>query len=367
MKSKSYASAGLMLLAIIAGCSKGEESDAELSKLLVAPEGKRVVVFRPEGEPARSVRPLIPVTEPYIQVWTVKETASDALGRIGEEAVPSLVEALNHPDPDVREQAARALSLIGPKAVGAVPELIKLLDDESEPVRRQAARAWPDRTGSESGHPSIDPSARTQRTAAQHERVDAAGAQRSPPPGQPRLIRMTRGLEQLRRDALQICAGVAAVDSERLVCENVRVEGNQLHIGDDLLDLAGIRRIVAVGAGKAGAGMAAGLEAAFGSKLLAEKQVTGWLNVPADCVRTLSKIHLHAARPAGLNEPTAEGVAGSEQILQLVASLEPSDLCIALISGGGSALLPAPCAGITLADKQAVTRHLALAGATSAS
>jgi glycerate 2-kinase len=174
----------------------------------------------------------------------------------------------------------------------------------------------------------------------------------------------TRNFERLRRDALQIWrAGVAAVDSQRLVCENVRVEGNQLHIGDDVLDLAGIRRIVAVGAGKAGAGMAAGLEAALGPKLLAEKQVTGWLNVPADCVRTLSKIHLHAARPAGLNEPTAEGVAGSERILQLVAALEPTDLCIALISGGGSALLPAPCAGITLADKQAVTRHLSAAGA----
>jgi hydroxypyruvate reductase len=175
---------------------------------------------------------------------------------------------------------------------------------------------------------------------------------------------MTRGLETLRRDCLQIWrAGVAAVDSQRLVRENVRVEGNRLHIGDDLLDLARIRRIVAVGAGKAGAGMAAGLEQALGPKLLAEKQVTGWLNVPADCVRALSKIHLHAARPAGLNEPTAEGVAGSEEILKLVGALQPADVCIALISGGGSALLPAPAAGITLADKQAVTRHLSAAGA----
>ena len=175
---------------------------------------------------------------------------------------------------------------------------------------------------------------------------------------------MTRDLHTLRRNALQIWrAGVAAVDSERLVRETVQVEGNRLHIGDEVLDLTRIRRIVAVGAGKAGAGMAAGLEAALGPKLLTEMQVTGWLNVPADCVRTLSKIHLHAARPAGLNEPTAEGVAGSERILQLVSALEPSDLCIALISGGGSALLPAPCAGIMLSDKQAVTRHLSASGA----
>ena len=87
------------------------------------------------------------------------------------------------------------------------------------------------------------------------------------------------------------------------------------------------------------------------------------MNVPADCVRSLRKIHLHAARPAGVNEPTAAGVLGSEKILQLVASLEENDLCICLISGGGSALLPAPAKGITLAQKQAITQHLSGAGA----
>ncbi len=89
-----------------------------------------------------------------------------------------------------------------------------------------------------------------------------------------------------------------------------------------------------------------------------EKQLTGWVNVPADCVRPLRRIHLHAARPAGVNEPMPEGVAGAEKILQLVESLGPADLCLCLISGGGSALMPAPVAGITLADKLAVTRHL---------
>src|SRR5690606_18365572 len=46
------------------------------------------------------------------------------------------------------------------------------------------------------------------------------------------------------------------------------------------------------------------------------------------------------------------------------SSLEPDDLCIVLISGGGSALLPAPVAGVSLADKQAITRGLSRAGAT---
>jgi hydroxypyruvate reductase len=94
-----------------------------------------------------------------------------------------------------------------------------------------------------------------------------------------------------------------------------------------------------------------------------EKNLTGWVNVPADCVRPLQRIHLHPARLAGVNEPTAEGEAGAAEILRLVSSLGPEDLCLCLISGGGSALLPAPIEGITLADKLAVTRHLSAAGA----
>ncbi len=116
-------------------------------------------------------------------------------------------------------------------------------------------------------------------------------------------------------------------------------------------------RIVAVGAGKAGAGMAAGLEAALAGTPLAER-LTGWVNVPADCVRPLDRIHLHAARPAGVNEPTAEGVAGAEEILRRVGQLSADDLCLILISGGASALLPAPAPGLSLADKLAVTRLL---------
>jgi glycerate 2-kinase len=169
---------------------------------------------------------------------------------------------------------------------------------------------------------------------------------------------------ELRPDALAIWqAAVEAVRSDRLVRENLRVEGGLLVVGEQELPLDSIRRIAVVGAGKAGAGMAAGVEQTLGPRLLAEKQVSGWVNVPADCVRTLGRIHLHAARPAGVNEPTAEGVAGSERILEIVAALGPDDLCLCLLSGGGSALLPAPVPGLPLADKQAVTRHLSAAGA----
>ncbi len=173
-----------------------------------------------------------------------------------------------------------------------------------------------------------------------------------------------RSSAQLRRDALAIWwAGVEAVRSDRLVRENVRVEGKRLQIADESLELDAIGRIEVVGAGKAGAGMAAGLEAALGAPLMRDKRLDGWIHVPADCVRKLQHIKLHAARPAGVNEPTAEGVAGSREMLRRVAALGPDDLCIALISGGGSALLPDPIDGVTLEDKLAVTRLLSAAGA----
>lgn len=175
---------------------------------------------------------------------------------------------------------------------------------------------------------------------------------------------MRRSAAQLREDALAIWhAGLDAVRSERLIAESVQVAGDVLRIVDDEIDLSAARRIAVVGAGKAGAGMAAALEQALGPRLLEEKQVAGWINVPADCVRTLSRIHLHPARPAGRNEPTEEGVAGTREILRIVSALRPDDLCLALISGGASALLPAPVPEITLADKLALTRHLSAAGA----
>ena len=69
-----------------------------------------------------------------------------------------------------------------------------------------------------------------------------------------------RNTESLRRDALAIWqAGVDAVRSDRLVRLAVRVDNHQLAIGDQVIELNSIRRIVVVGAGKAGAGMAAGL------------------------------------------------------------------------------------------------------------
>jgi glycerate 2-kinase len=174
---------------------------------------------------------------------------------------------------------------------------------------------------------------------------------------------MRRTAEQLRQDALQIWqAGVEAVKPSVLIPQFVGVEGDLFFIGDEEFDLRKVERICVVGAGKAGGGMAVALETALGERVLREKKVTGWVNVPADCLRPTQAIHFHAARPAGINEPTAEGVAGMEEILRRVAQLGPRDLCICLISGGGSALLPAPVDGLDLETKLQLTREIAARG-----
>jgi hydroxypyruvate reductase len=178
-------------------------------------------------------------------------------------------------------------------------------------------------------------------------------------------VAMHRSPEQHQADALRIWrAGVEAVKPAAIMLDFCEVEGRWLRLGEQAFDLGGLNRIAVVGGGKAAAGMAAALELALGPAVLAAKKVTGWVNVPQDCIVPSDAIHLHPARPAGVNEPTEAGVEGVRQMLQLVANLDQHDLCIALVSGGGSALMPAPIDGLALADKRALTRELSTRGAT---
>lgn len=171
--------------------------------------------------------------------------------------------------------------------------------------------------------------------------------------------------QQLRHDALRIWrAGVEAVLPDKLLEREVSTTGGVLRIGDWESPLSSIGRITVVGAGKAGAAMVRGLETALGPEVLAKHKVSGWVNVPAGTVEPTTAVHLHAGRPAGVNEPRPEGVEGTRQILHEVSTLAEGDLCICLLSGGGSALLPAPAAGISLDEKAAITRLLSASGAT---
>ncbi len=178
-------------------------------------------------------------------------------------------------------------------------------------------------------------------------------------------------LEKLRHDALAIWqAGVEAVTPRRLFHNKVYLEETRLCVENVEMKLAGIDRLIVVGAGKASAAMAMAFHHTILNNLpssLRGLPLSGWINAPAETftqqqVSELEPIHLHLARPAGLNWPTDAAVFGTEQILQLVRQAAPRDLVICLLSGGGSALLVAPRAGVTLADKQAVAREIAAAG-----
>ena len=171
------------------------------------------------------------------------------------------------------------------------------------------------------------------------------------------------------RDSAQAIwrAAVEAVLPGRLIQQTLSFEGNPngaaaVIVQNERFPLPPSGRVIAVGMGKAACAMAAGAEAAL-APLVESDRLTGWVNAPADALLPLTAIHPHAGRPAGLNEPAEEGVAGSLQIESLIKGASADDLILALISGGGSALAPLPIPEITLAEKALVTRLLSGAGA----
>ena len=114
-------------------------------------------------------------------------------------------------------------------------------------------------------------------------------------------------------------------------------------------------RVVVVGAGKASGAMAAAAEEAWGERVAEGLVVVKDGNlVPTRRIRLVE---------AGHPVPDERGAQAARDILALVKRAGADDLVLVLVSGGASALTPAPAAPITLADKQAVTRLLLAAGA----
>lgn len=149
--------------------------------------------------------------------------------------------------------------------------------------------------------------------------------------------------------------GVKAVDPRGLVAQFVRLDASFQSV------LNRASRILVVGGGKASAAMAIGLEQEIKPFL---SKTVGILNVPEANYPKLEKIRLNQARPAGMNQPTVKAVEGSISMLQLAQDAKEGDLLIALISGGGSALMPLPSPGISLEDKQKITSLLSASAAS---
>ena len=174
----------------------------------------------------------------------------------------------------------------------------------------------------------------------------------------------------MRDDAEAIwTAAMRAVQPERLVAARLSLQGDGrllCHDGQPLdppLRLDEVDRIVVVGAGKAAAGMAAAMERLLGPEGLARHRVTGLVSVPTGCGRRLAAIEVRETRPAKANLPTPAVVQATREIMTTISQLRSHDLAIAVITGGGSALLAAPKEGISLDEKIAVTRRLSESGA----
>ncbi len=187
-----------------------------------------------------------------------------------------------------------------------------------------------------------------------------------------------------RRDILSILEhALRAVEPRQAVLQHMTLDGDRLMVGDQTYDLAQTGRILVVGAGKAGAPMAAAAQQVLGSRVTA-----GQVNVkhghlapagdwrlrfaPGDADALVNVLGAAlAVAPTGavaLSEvghpvPDAAGMAGAERMVSLLTGLTERDLVIVLLSGGGSALLPLPVAGVSLADYRSLTDLLLRSGA----
>ena len=151
-------------------------------------------------------------------------------------------------------------------------------------------------------------------------------------------------------------AGVAAADPGRCVHQALAVTGDALRCGPLRFPLDTISNLRLVGAGKATAAMAAAAEAILGDRI-----EYGAINTKYGHALPLARVETFEA---GHPVPDEAGVAGARRQLELLTDLAPDALVLGLFSGGGSALLPAPAEGLTLAEKQETTRLLLACGAT---
>ncbi len=167
------------------------------------------------------------------------------------------------------------------------------------------------------------------------------------------------------RDAESIFrSGLDRVDPLKMMERVLSLHGDTLRVTTESqsfsYDLTQYRRILVLGAGKASARMALGLE-----RLLGKRIVDGVVAVKEGHVEPLDRVRLvEASHPV----PDERSVAAAEAVLDMARSAEAGDLVLVLVSGGGSAILAAPWSeglrSLTLEDKQAVTKTLLACGAT---
>ena len=153
-----------------------------------------------------------------------------------------------------------------------------------------------------------------------------------------------------------IVRGLDAVDARRAIGRAISRNGEKLVIGRRRYDLRHYERVVVLGAGKATASMAQAVEQRLGSWLQG-----GFVVVKHGHVVPTRRI---VVAEAGHPVPDRSGQRAAARLCAMASELGRRDLLIVLLSGGASSLLPAPVAGVTLADKQRTTQELLRCGAS---
>jgi glycerate 2-kinase len=151
-------------------------------------------------------------------------------------------------------------------------------------------------------------------------------------------------------------AALAAGRPGPLLERALRVDRSTLTAGGTTLGLERLRRLLVLGCGKASAWMAEAVEARLGDRV-----TDGLVVVKDGHTRPLRRIRV---AEAGHPVPDARGEAAARAIVELAGSAGSDGLVLLLVSGGGSALTPAPAPPVTLEEKREVTRLLLAAGAT---
>ena len=147
-----------------------------------------------------------------------------------------------------------------------------------------------------------------------------------------------------------------AVAPDAALMRHVCLEDGQLLVDGQSWKLPRRGRLLVLGAGKGVAPMGAAVE-----ELLGDRIDTGMLVVKYGHGLPLQQIaQVEAAHPV----PDAAGAAATRALLELAAGAAADDLVLCLLTGGASALTPAPVSGVTLEDMQQVTELLLRSGAT---
>src|SRR5256886_16262132 len=145
-------------------------------------------------------------------------------------------------------------------------------------------------------------------------------------------------------------AALAAGDVAPLIARHLRVHGSRLPAADASLDLTRLQGVLVLGVGKAGGAMAQAAE-----NILSDRISEGFVVVKDGYRVPTKRIEI---TEAGHPVPDARGLEASARLLTLASSANQRDLVLVLVSGGGSALPPAPAEPITPAAEPGVARPL---------